>query len=319
MPSIQRILARPVRTPTSVRSSKATIAVIEVGGTTVKFGFAVNGQPLASSHTIATSEIRTSDPIAALADSAQRSFRECGVTPVEVIATVPGLLDRDFDRVLHARNIPELNGRRMATDLSTALKMPVYLERDAILQLLGEWRAGAAIGAVHVLGIFFGTGIGAAYLSDSGVFRGGGWALEIGHMPVDAGKNSSHPASLEKFASGQTLMEIAKSFRIPIDTLFVSASRNPRLRHRLACVVRHQGLAAASALALLSPKVLLLGGGVLEMRDYPRAELARTIIEHGPAAIDIEPLDLRWAMLGWRAAIYGAVEILKRRQKKGPA
>ena len=109
---------------------------------------------------------------------------EAGLAPSTLVATVPGFVDRDFDTVLHAANVPELNGLQLASELRQALGLPVLLERDVVLQLLGESAAGAVRGRCEVLAIYIGTGIGAAYLGEQGIFRGGGWALEIGHIPV---------------------------------------------------------------------------------------------------------------------------------------
>ncbi|WKL33090.1 ROK family protein [Sinorhizobium meliloti] len=68
--------------------------------------------------------------------------------------------------------------------MASTLSVPVQLERDVVLQLLGESASGAIANECEVLAVYFGTGIGAAYLGENGIFRGGGWALEIGHMPV---------------------------------------------------------------------------------------------------------------------------------------
>ncbi|MEJ0002739.1 MAG: ROK family protein [Pararobbsia sp.] len=52
------------------------------------------------------------------------------------------------------------------------LGLPVVLERDSNLALLGESLAGAAKDADSVLGIFFGTGIGGSLIIDGVPFRG---------------------------------------------------------------------------------------------------------------------------------------------------
>jgi allose kinase len=290
----------------------AAIAVIEIGGTSVKIGFAVDNEPFTETRTFPTVTIRTAEPVKALAVLTRTVCDELGLWPMRVVATVPGFIDRSFDRVLHAANVPELNGRRMASELSQALGLPVRLERDVVLQLLGECRAGAAIGESHVLGVYLGTGIGAAYRGESRIFRGGGWALEIGHMPVH-GRGETLPGllpdRLEVYASGRKLEALGNQYAIPVSAIFSASHGIAELQTKLMNLVRDQAFAIAGAIAMFSPQVVVLGGGILEMVDYPRDRLKREIVGHLPLPSEVLPLDLRWAALGWRAAIYGALEI----------
>jgi allose kinase len=284
--------------------------VVEIGGTSVKIGFAEGARPHGFTRTSPTSGIRVADPIAALAAQIEDASAKAGLSPNRVVATVPGFIDLDRDRVLAAANVPELNGRRLATELSTALGLDVLLERDVVLQLLGECRSGVAVGETHVLAVYFGTGIGAAYLADGRIFRGGGWAMELGHAPVHGQGRSLpglKPDSLEVYASGRTLSALAQEHRVSVESLFSAAG--PDLRGALDTLVRDQAFAVATAIALLSPRVVVLGGGVVAMADYPRNTLAATIAAHLPLPQTICPLDLRWATLGWQAAIWGAIAL----------
>lgn len=284
--------------------------VVEIGGTSVKIGFAEGPRPHGFTRTSPTAGIRVADPVAALAALIEEASVEAGLSPGRVVATVPGFIDLDGDRVLAVANVPELNGRRLATDLSAALGLDVVLERDVTLQLLGERRNGVALGETHVLAVYFGTGVGAAYLADGRIFRGGGWAMELGHAPV-YGEGRSLPGlradSLEAYASGRTLSALAQEHGLPVGSLFSAASGD--LRGALDTLVRDQAFAVATAIALLSPRVVVIGGGVVAMADYPRNTLVSTIAEHLPLPQSIRPLDLRWATLGWQAAIWGAIAL----------
>lgn len=287
------------------------LAVVEIGGTSVKLGFARDGRPLDFARTCATTRIRCADPVAALAAILAEASAEAGLAPAQAVVTVPGFIDRDFDRVLQAANVPELNGLALASALARATGMPVRLERDVALQLLGECRAGAVKGESHVLAVYVGTGIGAAYMGEGTVFRGGGWALEIGHMPMHGlGRTlpGIEPDRVEVYASGRALEALAAAHAVPVAELFTAEA--PGLQAALAGVVRDQAFAVASAIALLSPRTVLLGGGVVEMAGYPRRRLAAIIADHLPLPQSIQPLDLRWAELGWQAAVWGAIGLV---------
>ena len=282
----------------------STLAVAEIGGTSIKVGFAVSGTPLDFTRTWPTARIRNADPAATLAALLRAAAAEAGTTPERVVATVPGFIDRDGDTVLHTANVPELDGMALGTRLSSALGLPVQLERDVVLQLLGEAAAGAVAGACDVLAVYYGTGIGAAYLGAAGIFRGGGWALELGHLPLLL------TGRIEDVGSGARLAEIAAAHALPLPALFgAEAARAPGVAAILDDVVRHQALAAAAAAVLFSPRIILIGGGVPEMPGFPGALLHGRILASLPEPYRRHPPELRAARLGWRAAIHGALRL----------
>jgi allose kinase len=289
------------------RAESKIIAVAEIGGTSIKIGFAVDGEPAAFGRTYPTADLRRGDPTGKLANLLRKASAEAGLKPDQVIATVPGFIGLDFDTILHAANFPELEGVRLASELASALELPVRLERDVVLQLLGESAAGAVAGESEVLAVYLGTGIGAAYLGSGGIFRGGGWALEIGHMPVYRPEDSGQLRRIEAYASGVTLVELATAHGIAVSEVFQLAGNMPELGEALDHVVWQQAATIASAAVLLSPRIILIGGGIIEMSGYPREALQQRVALCLPHSDRIRPLDIRWASLGWQAAIHGAV------------
>ena len=288
-----------------------TIAVAEIGGTSVKIGFADRGSPSPFARTFPSLRLRLGAPVSELASIVREFSRDAGLAPQRVVATVPGFVDRDFDTVLHTANIPELNGHRLATQLANELELPVRLERDVVLQLLGESAAGAVRGLRDVLAVYVGTGIGAAYLGENGIFRGGGWALEIGHMPVYSSQDDQ-PRRIENCAAGVRLVEIANEHRIAVEALFASTERSPGLAKALDDVIWHQAVAIASATVMYSPRIVLLGGGVTNIDEYPRRLLEQRIGACLPLSATVQPFEVRWASLGWQAAIHGAISLNSR-------
>ncbi|MEQ8658662.1 MAG: ROK family protein [Hyphomicrobiales bacterium] len=296
-------------------ASTATILVADVGGTSMKLGAVVNGAPSSFSQRISSHELRCANPLGAL-EGVFRAFADAhGLAFDAIVMTVPGFIDRDFDHVLYAANLPEFNGLPLATGLAQRLGVPVALERDAVLLLQGERENGVAQGCRSVLGIFFGTGVGAALIEDGQVFRGAGWALEIGHMPIhgDAEPLDGLKAdSLEVYASGRRLNQLAASYGVSVDTLFEQKG-SPELSADLETFVRDQAFATASSLLMLCPETLVLGGGVLEMRGYPRDALVAQIRERATLPPN-RPLDIRFATRSWRAVLDAAQALVAERE-----
>lgn len=298
-------------------ANAATILVADVGGTSMKLGAVVNGASSPHSQRVSSRELRCADPLGAL-ERAIRAFADAhGLTFDAVVMTVPGFVDRDFDHVLYAANLPEFNGLPLASGLTQRLGVPVVLERDAVLLLQGERANGVAQGCRSVLGIFFGTGVGAALIEDGQLFRGAGWALEIGHMPIhgDAEPLDGLKADiLEVYASGRRLNQLADVYDVPVETLF--EQEGPQALHDdLATFVRDQAFATASSLLMFCPETLVLGGGVLEMRGYPRDALIEQVRERATLPPN-RPLDIRFATRGWRAVLDAAPHLVAERSER---
>jgi predicted NBD/HSP70 family sugar kinase len=292
----------------------STILVVDIGGTSIKIGFVVDGQPQEFIRLFSTTELRT-DPIAALERMISTATTESGLEPAAIVSTVPGFLDAQHHRVLRAVNIPELEGLLLASELAHRIGLPVLLERDSVLALMGEYVAGVCQGAASVLGLFFGTGVGGAFLQQGRPFRGSGWALEIGHMPFSASRRWLHAERgecLEAYASGKALQRIAEHHQVSIEEVFRASAQASELSDHLREFVTNQVFAIATAIAVLSPETVVLGGGICEMRDFPKAQLVSELEQSFPFLSIGRPLDLRWASLGWRSVLHGATLLVRK-------
>jgi allose kinase len=294
--------------------SYQSVLVIDVGGTSLKCGFVVDGVPLEYERLFPASLLRNSDPIGNFARIVNDVLSDAGVKPDLLVSTVPGFIDTDGDQVLFAGNLLQLNGHYLASELGAQIGLPVVLERDSVLALSGELIAGAGQGAESALGIYFGTGVGAAFLQGGHPFRGSGWALEIGHMPF---KGEGHKLDglradcLETYVSGRVLQLIADRHRTPIAKVFSMASQVPALGRDIDQFIKDQALAIGTAVALFSPGTIIVGGGVCAIEAFPRQRLAQLVAANAPFAETGRPMDLRWAELGWQAVLHGALQVAR--------
>ena len=303
----------------SASLADADILVVDIGGTTIKCGGLRAGQILNGAKRYATDTINTATPVNALAHILKDYITSQSFSPALLIVTVPGFIDCDFDHVLKATNVPALEGTLLATDLAAALDIPVVLERDAVLLLEGERRAGSARGCDEVAGMFVGTGIGGAAISGGVPFRGAGWAMEIGHIrvpPVNLSDGeaaiASRGHSLEHRSSGSALYALATQWQIPIDTIFTATAQDTERQSILNAIVADHAFCALATAACLSPRQLVLGGGVLELQGYPRERLLELIHTNLPNGGGVVSIDIRFAELGWQAALHGALAMVAR-------
>jgi allose kinase len=303
-----------------IKAVRQPVLVIDIGGTGIKIGYSIDRRPQIFRNIFSTQTLRDGDPVAALAAMVEGAVAQTGIAPGFIVATVPGFIDTDGDHVLFAGNIPSLNGRALASELSHSVGCPVLLERDAVLLLTGETLAGVVQDGEHVLGLFFGTGIGTAYLQNGTPFRGGGWALELGLMPFRGdGRilSGMRTDCLEAYCSGRVLRDIGTRHGVEVGGVFRAAESMPLLAEELAAFVRYQAFAVGCAVAMVSPQTIVLGGGVLDIVGYPKDRLVALVAEHAPIAETGRPMDLRWAQLGWTSVLHAAPLVVAEHLARG--
>ena len=295
----------------------STVLVADIGGTKIALGHLCDGVPSNASSTVATDLLRVLDSTHALETILREYTVQHGLERVgAVVLGVPVSLDRDLDRVLSSPNIPQLENLRLGSALQGSLGVPVRLERDINLLLLGEHRAGAALNASSAFGVFFGTGVGAGFLVGGQPYRGFSVGLELGHIPIRGEGRvcvCGNVDCLEAYACGHTLNALSGQFGVSVGELFSSRNEHPDLERALFEFVRDQAYATATAINLFDPEVAIVGGGIPEMRDFPRDAFVATVLEHLRRPYPREVVKLTWAQLGSRAVLHGAINVLETR------
>lgn len=97
---------------------------------------------------------------------------------------VPGQVQATTRRVLSGGYV-DLSGFDFAAEVEAATGLPVAIENDATMALLGEAAHGVARGHRNVVMLTIGTGIGGAILEQGKVLRGRGSAGQLGHLCID--------------------------------------------------------------------------------------------------------------------------------------
>ena len=97
---------------------------------------------------------------------------------------VPGQVHVTTRAVLSGGYV-DLSSLPFAAEVEAATGLPVTLDNDANMALLGEVACGAARGCANVVMLTIGTGIGGAILNNGQVLRGRGAAGQLGHLMVE--------------------------------------------------------------------------------------------------------------------------------------
>ena len=266
---------------------------IDLGGTKILSAVATaDGKIIARSKqkTFPADANDAGDPMALarrIALTAQAAIDRAGLTPEDIRAAgvgAPGPTDIHTGRVLNAVNLPGWQqGFDLGPVLTDLLELPVFVDNDVNVGVLGEATYGAARGIDDVVGLFVGTGLGGGIVLDGKLRRGFRWgAGEVGHTYLFwPGKK---PKDIEKIASrGAISKELAKVVRkgkSPILAEILAQRKDDRItsgviRRALAAgdpitikvVSRAQETLAvliASITNFLDPHAFVLGGGLVE-------------------------------------------------------
>jgi predicted NBD/HSP70 family sugar kinase len=235
---------------------------------------------------------RGSEPdqtLAVLRDLAEAAIVESGLDIAGAALAVPGPVR---DGVLH--HAPHLGWHDVHVDLG----MPLTVDNEANLAALGElWFGSGARDFLYVSGEI---GIGAGVVVDGSLFRGAyGFAGELGHVVV-------FPDGPECRCGARGCLEVYAG-----QEALLGASSLDKAGEAL-------GLALASAVHLLDPGRIVLGGVFAEL--FPRLEepVARTLATRLGQMRRLPP-PLAVSELGADAAVLGAAGHVIRQVVTDPA
>ncbi|MDW7760395.1 MAG: ROK family protein [Acidobacteriota bacterium] len=243
----------------------------------------------------------------------------------------PGPLNLDRGIILHAPNLGWRNVN-LKSSLEKAFQCPAVIANDVDAGTYGEYRFGAGRGARCVLGIFPGTGIGGACIYEGRILRGRtGSCMEIGHVKVQpegrlcgCGRRGCLESTAGRLAISAEAAAAVYRGEAPIlqslggtdianfksGTLAKSIKGgDAAIENIVRAAARHIGSAAADAVNLLAPDVIVLGGGLVEaLPDLIVGEVRETVLARIMPAF-AKGLKIVPAELGDNAVVMGAAAL----------
>ncbi|HEY0208529.1 allose kinase [Acerihabitans sp.] len=205
-----------------------------------------------------------------------RFIAERGAGVAAVMIGFPASIARDRKRIMSTPNLPCAASEfvDLADNLARRLQCPVAFERDVNLQLsydVSERRLGDKL----VLGCYLGTGFGfSVWLNGAPYVGAHGVAGELGHIPLgdDAARcGCGNKGCLETLCSGVALARwyqgAARDY--PLSDIFTCAGDDSYITGFIDTAAK----AIATGVNLFDPEHVLLGGGVMDMENFPYPRL----------------------------------------------
>src|SRR6185295_19059102 len=216
----------------------------------------------------------------------------------------PGAVDFETGTVLFAPNLEGWKDVPLKKELEKRLGLPVFVENDGNIAVLGVHVAELKAKPRNVVGIFVGTGIGGGIIINNELFSGfNHTAGEIGHMIIDingpkcgCGSRGCFEALASRTAIFQRIKAGIKDGEKTLLTEMLGENledlRSGDLRKAirrgdkfvgkvLDQTAEYIGIGVANLVNILGPEVVVLGGGVMEaLSDEMMSVILKTAKEH---------------------------------------
>ena len=200
-----------------------------------------------------------------------------------------GQIDRGNGIIIGAPNLEcfDLNLRRI---IQCEFDVPFFLSNDVEAAAIGEMKFGAAKGVDDFVCVFVGTGVGSCIVKNGKVIRGAtGTAGEIGHIIVDlngrpcaCGANGCLEAYASRSAIEKRIEGALKKGRHSVILDYLQEGKNITSGMIRKSIEREDELVThcvdeasaylsgglASIINFINPKLIILGGGLIEAVDY---------------------------------------------------
>jgi glucokinase len=304
---------------------------LDIGGTHIGCGVVHDKEILAQQ----TLPVSTGDRLFVVLPDLTETLRELlsglALSNVEcsgIAIGFPGIVDSStgtiYSTLRKFEDAPMLDLKGWA---SRSFGLPLSIENDARMALLGEHFAGAAQGWSEVVMMTLGTGIGSATLLNGRILRGahGHAGCLGGHLTARFDGRPCHCGNIgcaEAEASGWALPQIFEAWpgarnsklaalrRFGFRELFAQAYSNDRVAREIRdhCL-RVWSANAVSLVHAYDPELIVIGGGASQAADQIIPFMQEYIDRHTWSSWG--KAQIRAASLGGSAALLGAVPLLR--------
>ena len=327
----------------SAASGDVAVA-LDVGGTMIKAALIARDGDLLALERLPTPSESPPEHIAELiVETIRRRLAAAGRT-IEMVAgvgvSIAAFITAEGVITATAHLAPAWVGFDLGRRLATALPANYYFALDTPAPTLGEAHYGAGRGVADFAYVTVSTGIGAGVVAGGRLYTGGlGWAGGVGHVVVDPNGprvcvGCGNRGCLETYAAKQGILALAEEAirRCPSGLLARRAAESltPQIVFEAARdgdeaaigvfaeAGRYLGLGLTSLVDILSPRRIVVGGGIALAGDL-LLEPARRVIRqtaYPPAhrAVEVVP-----AALGDLSGAYGVAAMVFRDIRINPS
>lgn len=307
--------------------AKEFIVGIDLGGTNLKIALLDLKLRIRHKEVLDTQRFNKKEGlISAIVDSVDKILKDNKLSRKNLLGIglgLPGPIDYERGVVHFLPNIVGWKEVNLKSILERKLRLPVFVDNDAKLMSLAEYKLGAAKGYSNAVCITLGTGVGAGIIINGNLYRGFCNASgEIGHMPINEKGprcNCGGHACLEAYVGNKRILkEARRMFRrdISLEELSCLARRQNRGAQTIwGKVAGRLAVALVGAVNLLNPDCIVIGGGVAKAGRI-LFDKVKKVISSQAMSVQARHVKVSKAKLGNNAGLIGAAILVKEGMKQ---
>ena len=261
--------------------TKEYFAGLDLGGTQIKVGLCTpDGVEIWSDRFPSNASLGQEAILKALEDAGNIAFEEARKNDGEVGALglgTPGVVDPDKGTIrFPVDNLGGWHGTDIVGFFREKFGVPSVVENDANAAAWGEYRSGAGKGARNLLAATVGTGIGGGAVIEGELLKGAvGGAMELGHItwePDGRACNCGLIGCMEAYSGGWGMAKewgrrLGNAEAPGVSDLVQAGLSGDSLANEVLDEgARTLGAGMMSAVHLLNPDVIVIGGGIIDAR-----------------------------------------------------
>ncbi|MDZ7798836.1 MAG: ROK family protein [Patescibacteria group bacterium] len=173
-------------------------------------------------------------------------------------------------KILHATNFSStLENYNLKKALRKIFKKEIFIEHDGFCFVLAESILGAAKNYKYIIGLTLGSGIGGGLAVDNKIYTGYKNLAEIGHFKIlekgfqcSCGRFGHFEAQACGFSLEKYYKKITGQNRSGKEIYKLSKKGDKKALKAAEITAKYLGLGLASLTNVLSPEIIVLGGGL---------------------------------------------------------
>ncbi|WP_404459162.1 ROK family transcriptional regulator [Sutcliffiella horikoshii] len=296
---------------------------IDIGGTNIEIGLLnVEGDVIGFDR-LKTCDALETGLIETTIQKVNRLVEESNI-PMSKIMSVgvgaPGITDSQEGVVVEAPSLGWVDFQ-LKSEMEKALKLPVYVDNDVNIAVLGEQWKGKAKDAEHVILITLGTGVGCGIIVNGQLYRGSSFAAgEIGYMVTDKneakedydhiykgyGFLDSHVGGpsivkrMEKKLSELKFEHPLSKEKLSAKLIFQYAMDNDQTSKEVIDeTIDHIAFSLVNVVCIFNPQCVILGGGISKSGEWFLPRVKEILAKHLPLKTELFITELdRLSLIG---------------------
>lgn len=287
------------------------IMCLDIGGTMLKYGLAsLEGNLL---EVKSTPNKITRGGVEIFIEQITDIFGDYRIRGEKIIGLAigtAGIVEEKSGKILLiGDNFPGYSGYPLGDRLREITGLPVTVGNDVNVAALGEYHVGAGKGSKLMVMMTIGTGVGSAIIFDGKLIVGRHGATgEVGYYNLKDGSKLDDVGSTRGLVNCLANMtgEAVDSLNGKIIIERVQNGDSKAIK-ALEMTMDYLAQGVVRIAKTVDPDCFVLGGGIMEASDVVLPYLYKALAEQNAAEV-FTKLDIRPAVLGNKAGMYGAVQ-----------